>query len=264
MRPERTIVIFVISFGICAIDICDTTVNRRLRKELQKLAKDMPANVSIGLGVPENHLAISARESLRQEIARRVWRRRFAVAIGHGDPGSYLYELDRGGMMLRVILSFIQTPEESLQTIPSIAPQPDNLFDWAAIIAIRDVPSSPYNDGFFQLRISVPFEYPFRAPDVRFTTEIYHPLVSKTGDNNLNDHSISQWSPRWQIKTAVVAIRDMLTRQPDETDMLASVNVEAFELYSKDKTAFDKKAREFTRKYASCDKIDKNLTLPLP
>ena len=224
----------------------------------------MPANVSIGLGVPQNHLAISARESLRQEIARRVWRRRFAVAIGHGDPGSYLYELDRGGMMLRFILSFVQTPEESIQTIPPIAPHPDNLFDWAAIIAIRDVPSSPYNNGFFQLRISVPSEYPFNAPHVRFITKIYHPFVYKTGDNQINDHFISWWSPRWQIKKAVVAIRDMLTREPDATELLACVNVEASALYSKDKAAFDKKAREFTRKYARRDKIDKNLTLPLP
>ena len=40
---------------------------------------------------------------------------------------------------------------------------------------------SPYEGGMFNIEIRFPTEYPFRRPDVKFTTKIYHPNVEESG-----------------------------------------------------------------------------------
>ena len=42
-------------------------------------------------------------------------------------------------------------------------------------------PDSPYEGGLFYLDITIPPNYPFRAPKVKFRTRIYHPNISNSG-----------------------------------------------------------------------------------
>lgn len=40
---------------------------------------------------------------------------------------------------------------------------------------------SPYEEGRFELELSLPEHYPFEPPKVRFVTPIYHPNIDNTG-----------------------------------------------------------------------------------
>lgn len=40
---------------------------------------------------------------------------------------------------------------------------------------------SPYEDGIFELDLSVTNRYPFEPPKLRFITPIYHPNIDSTG-----------------------------------------------------------------------------------
>lgn len=40
---------------------------------------------------------------------------------------------------------------------------------------------SPYEEGRFELEMSLPEHYPFEPPKVRFVTPIYHPNIDNTG-----------------------------------------------------------------------------------
>jgi ubiquitin-protein ligase len=54
-----------------------------------------------------------------------------------------------------------------------------NLLHWKA--AIHGPRGSPYEGGHFVLEISIPEQYPLRAPHVNFRTPICHPNISLNG-----------------------------------------------------------------------------------
>lgn len=39
-------------------------------------------------------------------------------------------------------------------------------------------PDTPYEGGTYVVKISIPNEYPFRPPAMKFTTKLWHPNVS--------------------------------------------------------------------------------------
>ena len=52
----------------------------------------------------------------------------------------------------------------------------------SSIILGRILPKSNiYNQAAFQIEIKLPPEYPFKAPELRFVTPIYHPNVDEKG-----------------------------------------------------------------------------------
>ena len=74
----------------------------------------------------------------------------------------------------------------------SAGPVGDDLFHWqATILGPND---SPCQGGVFFLTIHFPTDYPFKPPEVAFTTRIYHPNINSNGSICL-DILRSQWSP---------------------------------------------------------------------
>ena len=39
-------------------------------------------------------------------------------------------------------------------------------------------PDTPYEDGKYEVEIKLPVEYPFKPPEMRFITKIWHPNIS--------------------------------------------------------------------------------------
>ncbi|TCD65628.1 hypothetical protein EIP91_002433 [Steccherinum ochraceum] len=61
----------------------------------------------------------------------------------------------------------------------TVEPQEDNLFLWKCSIKASN--DSPYKGGTFHFNLTLPENFPFKAPSVQFTTKIYHPGINEEG-----------------------------------------------------------------------------------
>ena len=120
----------------------------------------------------------------------------------------------------------------------------DNFFRWDAMIFGPS--DSPFEGGVFRLTIDFPSEYPFKPPIVTFKTKIYHPNINAAGGICL-DILKSQWSPALGVSMVLLSILSLLT-DANPNDPLVP---EVASLYRTNRVAYDEKAREWTRLYAS-------------
>lgn len=128
----------------------------------------------------------------------------------------------------------------------SAGPADDNMFEWQATIIGAD--DSVYQGGVFFLSISFPTDYPFKPPNVRFTTKIYHPNINAYGTvcrchcDILQD----QWSPDMTISKVLMVIQGMLMVPNPDCPLVPEI----LHLYNIDRARYEATAREWTRKYA--------------
>eukprot|EP01138_Halocafeteria_seosinensis_P015224 gb/GECG01015537.1/.p1 GENE.gb/GECG01015537.1/~~gb/GECG01015537.1/.p1 ORF type:complete len:239 (+),score=34.29 gb/GECG01015537.1/:1-717(+) len=126
----------------------------------------------------------------------------------------------------------------------SAGPKGDDLFEWVSTIMGPE--GSPYQGGVFFLDIKFPKDYPFRPPQVKFRTRIYHCNISNTGDICL-DILKDNWSPALSIGKVLLSICSLLT-DPNPSDPLVSSIAQE---YVHDRERHDQNAREWTNKYAT-------------
>jgi len=127
----------------------------------------------------------------------------------------------------------------------SAAPSsPSDMFHWDGMIIGPE--KTPYEGGVFHLKIVFPADYPFKAPDVRFTTKVYHPNINSNGGICL-DILKNNWSPALTISKLLLSICSLL----NDANPSDPLEPEIATQYTKDREAFNKTAREWTRKFAS-------------
>jgi len=127
----------------------------------------------------------------------------------------------------------------------SAGPQdPKNMFKWVASIMGPD--GSPYANGVFGLDIEFPTEYPFKPPKIRFTTKVYHCNVNDKGGICL-DILKDNWSPALTISKVLLSICSLLTDPNPDDPLMPDIAKE----FRENRSTHDKKAKEFTRKYAT-------------
>jgi len=119
-----------------------------------------------------------------------------------------------------------------------------NLFHWRATIIGPE--GSPYHGGIFYLNIQMPTDYPFKAPQIKFITKIYHCNVNTNGSICL-DILKDKWSPALTISKALLSICSLID-DPNPNDPLV---YEIADLFLKDKAKHDANAREMTLQYAT-------------
>lgn len=119
-----------------------------------------------------------------------------------------------------------------------------NLLHWTA--TITGPTGSPYEGGLFFLEITFNDSYPFKPPNVRFMTKVYHPNIDNCGSICL-DILKDQWSPALNISKVLLSISSLLT-DPNADDPL---NADVARIYKSNRLAFDENARKWTEKYAS-------------
>lgn len=117
-----------------------------------------------------------------------------------------------------------------------------NVLVWHALL-LPDKP--PYHLKAFNLRIDFPKEYPFKPPTVTFTTKIYHPNVSESGQVCLPLLSKENWKPYTKTCQVLEALI-MLVNEPNPRE---PVRVELADLLLQDQEQFKKKAEEFTLQF---------------
>ena len=118
-----------------------------------------------------------------------------------------------------------------------------DLFQWHATILGPE--GSPYQGGIFNLKISLPGDYPFKAPHITFLTKIYHCNVNSNGSICL-DILKDNWSPALTLGKALLSICSLMD-DPNPNDPLVP---EIATLFVKDRQRHDANARDYTLMHA--------------
>ena len=147
-------------------------------------------------------------------------------------------------MALKRISKELQDIQKDPPTNCSAGPVDNNdLFNWAA--TIMGPTECPYQGGVFFLNIRFPSDYPFKPPKVNFTTKIYHPNINANGSICL-DILKDQWSPALTISKVLLSISSLLTDPNPDDPFVPDIAT----LYKSDRDAYEKNAKEWTKKYA--------------
>lgn len=134
--------------------------------------------------------------------------------------------------------------QESDMSWGSAEPEGDDLYKWSACVTGPE--GTPYEGGLFNLQLTFPRNYPFKPPDVKFTTQMFHPSVKKDTGEICSDIIKGDWKPTHNVKYILMLIRQLLQNPASETPLEAEIG----QLYLTNKEEFNMKAKEYTQKYA--------------
>ena len=126
----------------------------------------------------------------------------------------------------------------------NICPDTDNMYRWTA--TLFGPQNTPYEGGLFCLEINFSKDYPFRAPEIFFITPIYHPNINKSGIICL-DILKEEWSPVLTIDKVLLSLSSLLSEPNPEDPLVSEIGSEM----KNDIELYNKKAREYTKKYAN-------------
>lgn len=124
----------------------------------------------------------------------------------------------------------------------------DNLWDWTGFV--RGPIGTPYENRVFQIKISVPQDYPLQAPSVHFITSIFHPNIHWVTGELCVDILKEEWSPAWSLNSVCRAVLALL-HDPNPSSPL---NCDAANiLRCNDKLAYNSVARMYSMEYGLLD-----------
>ncbi|CAG2101948.1 unnamed protein product [Medioppia subpectinata] len=123
------------------------------------------------------------------------------------------------------------------------APIGNDYFHWTG--SIEGPPDTPYEGGVFNVQIILPPNYPLSAPQITFTTQIFHPNITPTGGICL-DILNREWSAGLSIGQVLLSLQSLLA-DPNARD---PYNGTAARLYLHNRPKFNKTARQWTQQHA--------------
>lgn len=136
-----------------------------------------------------------------------------------------------------------------------VFPSPDTINFWRVLI--EGPVGSPFEGGIFALNAIMPSDYPFKPPQIRFETPVYHCNVNDSGSICL-DILQDKWNPSLSVPKCLEAIRMML-KDPDTDNALRQWIAELTLAYKQSNgadTRYIDKAAENTRNDASMSVAD--------
>uniref|UniRef100_A0A7E4VNM1 E2 ubiquitin-conjugating enzyme n=1 Tax=Panagrellus redivivus TaxID=6233 RepID=A0A7E4VNM1_PANRE len=108
-------------------------------------------------------------------------------------------------------------------------------------------PGTAYEGAMFTLNVVFPDDYPFRPPDVRFETNIWHPNISSQTGVICLDILKDKWAAALTLRTVLISIRALLA-DAEPTDPQDAVVAKQ---YLANKAMFDKTAAIWANHYAN-------------
>ena len=108
-------------------------------------------------------------------------------------------------------------------------------------------PGTPYEGGNFHIDIHIPSEYPFKPPQMRFITKIYHPNISSVTGAICLDILKDTWTPILTLKSSLISLQSLL-QSPEPND---PQDAEVAKHYLTNKNSFEETASSWTKLYAS-------------
>ena len=120
----------------------------------------------------------------------------------------------------------------------------NDYFHWK--ISLKGPQDSPYEGGNFFLTADFTEDYPQSKPEVRFTNKIYHLNVSPT-NGHVNIIILNNWKPKTTMIDIILDIYALFYNQNPS----CPYSLEMAREYENNRSEFDRKAKEWTKKYAS-------------
>lgn len=140
--------------------------------------------------------------------------------------------------------------------------QPDRHNPGQVRAVLLGAEGSPYAGGKFEIEVFCSSEYPMNPPLCRFATKIWHPNISNIGMICLDTIS-DQWSPALNVTSVLLSIQQLFNGK----NLDDPLNDEACQHAIKDPAGFDRRAREWTQRYARAQpdpKVDVPMKLAPP
>jgi len=156
--------------------------------------------------------------------------------------------LHGGGLHSKIALALMQQvtklQREALEGISVNIPKDGNLSTIEA--RIEGPPGTPYANAVFHLYLTIPSNFPTSPPKAYFTTKIFHPNVSETGEVCVNTLKKDWDSQKWSIRHILQIIRCLLIAPFPES----ALNQEAGKLFMESYEDFAREARIITQVHA--------------
>ena len=113
---------------------------------------------------------------------------------------------------------------------------------------------TPYHKGKFVVDITIPSDYPFKPPQMKFHNKVYHPNISSVTGAICLDILKNKWSPVLTLKSTLISLQALLCEPiPDDPQ-----DAEVATHYLKDIDSFNRTAKLWTEIYANPENLQKN------
>lgn len=114
----------------------------------------------------------------------------------------------------------------------------------------RGPPDTPYEGGQYEVDIRITPEYPFKPPEMKFLTKIWHPNVSSQTGAICLDTLGAAWSPVLTLKSALISLQSLLSspepKDPQDAEVASMLITRPEE--------FNHVAKEWAVRYANAPK----------
>jgi len=147
-------------------------------------------------------------------------------------------------------------------------PDAGNLFDWK--IFVEGPKETFYEGGIFQLKMTFPTDYPYTPPELRFTSEFWHPNVYEDGkvcisilhppgeDEMSGERPEERWLPTQTVATVLLSVISLLS----DPNFGSPANVDASVQWRRDVSGFKKKIQALVDK--ANQEFDGHIKIPHP
>ncbi|KAL1914823.1 uncharacterized protein VTP21DRAFT_7915 [Calcarisporiella thermophila] len=117
-----------------------------------------------------------------------------------------------------------------------------DLMNWHC--GIPGKPGTCWENGLYKLHMQFTEDYPSKPPKCRFTPPLFHVNVYPSGTVCLSILNEEEgWKPAITIKQILLGIQDLL----DSPNMASPAHAEAYQLYRKNRSGYDKRIRQQAR-----------------
>jgi ubiquitin-conjugating enzyme E2 D/E len=143
--------------------------------------------------------------------------------------------------------------EDKDSVVLALKINPDSVYGPHFLI-LKGPKGTAYDGGRFKLSFKFPVDYPYKPPEFKFETKIYHPNISSSGSICL-DILKDQWAAGLNIVGTILSISALLDN-PNPSDPLAP---DVATIYKSDREQFKLNARSWIDKYATETTLDERI-----